>query len=316
MFADDFDRKGVAGSFTVSITIHLLVLMLFLFYQYKQRIALKDYTLTEITMIEELPEEAKPMRIEKPKKMFDILKQIIPIKQKQQLSVSKPQELKLDKPKAKLEAPKALSLDKSKLDKLKPNMKAIDLDNEIGKKAISPAMMKQQLELQKQQKLASAPSTKLDMSSSKKSSILPSMGKPAISTGSTRRTSGLKQSSFKLGKPTPEPKRDTSSSDGNIVIDRKPLLITGEIAGREILVAKKPIYPRWAQQQGLEAAVTIFFTVRPDGSVKENAVIERSSGNTELDDLAKDALLQFKFARIDGFEDQSGYATFRYMLER
>ncbi len=316
MFANDYNRGGVAKSYLFSITVHLLIFLLIFMYQQKQKSKLADYTLTEITMIQEIPDQPKPVQIEKPKKMFDILKQVIPIKQQAQIEIAKPKQLEIDKPKLEMKKPEALSLDKTKLEDLKPAAKAIDLDNEIGKQKISPAMVQAQIDLQKKQALASAPSTKIDLGAqTKKSSLLPVANPGVVSLDSSKMSTGIKQSSFKLGKPTPEPKKSLATE--NIVIEKKQaLLIQGDIAGRQILVAKKPPYPRWAQEQGLEATVTIYFVVRPDGTVKDNLIIERSSNYPELDQLAKEALLQFKFAPISGSDDQSGYATFRYMLER
>lgn len=315
MFADDYHKKGTFGSYTFSVIVHLLIIFLVLSYQHRKNKALADYTLTEITIIQEIPDEQKPVKIEPPKKMFDFLKQVIPIKQKAQIELAKPAEIKLDKPKIEMPKTSALAMDKSKLD-IKPAMKAIDLDNEIGKKEISPAMMQAQLALQKQQQLQAAPSTKIDMNKTSKSSFLPVAGKPVLSMDTTKQTGTLKQSTFKLGQPTPEQKVK-SLADENINIPKKQaLLIQGDIAGRRIEVAKKPSYPRWAQDQGIEAAVTLFCTVRPDGTVKDNIMVEKTSGYTELDDLAKEALLQFKFEPISTADDQTGYATFRYMLER
>lgn len=316
MFASDYDKRGVFGSYTFSAVVHILILLLILSYQQHKRNALADYTLTEITMITEMPEEQQPVKIEAPKKMFDFLKQVIPIKQKASIELSKPAEIKLDKPKMEMPKMSALSMDKSKID-MKPAMKAIDLENEVGKKSISPQMMQQQLALQKQQQMAMAPTNKLNLNqNAPKSSFLPMAGKPVINADVSRQTTGvLKQSAFKLGQPTPE-KKSQSLADENLNIPKKQaLLISGDISGRQIIAAKKPSFPRWAQDQGIEAAVTLFFTVRPDGTVKDNVLVERTSGYTELDDLAKEALLQFKFASISASEDQTGYATFRYMLE-
>ncbi len=317
MFANDYDKKGVAGSYTFSVILHILIALLVLSYQQAKKKSLADYTLTEITMIEQIPDEVKKVQIEPPKKTFDFLKQIIPIKQKASIELSKPQDIKLDKPKMEMSKPQALALDKEKLD-MKPAMKALDLDNEIGKKAISPAQMQAQLALQKQQQLAQAPQTKLDLSgAAPKNSFLPMAGKPVISADASRSQQGvLKQSAIKLGQPTPETKVK-SLADENLNIPKKQaLLIQGDIAGRRIEVAKKPSYPRWAQDQGIEASVTLFFTVRPDGTVKDNVIVERSSNYSELDELAKQALLQFKFEALSINDDQTGYATFRYMLER
>lgn len=319
MFASDYNKKGVTISYTVSITLHIIALLLFLFIQNKQKKAMLDYTLTEITILEEVPDEKpKPVQIEKPKKMFDILKQIIPVKQKASIEVAKPKTLEIEKPKIDLKKPQALSLEKMD-DKLKPAMKAIDLDNEIGQKKISPAMMKQQLELQQQQqKLAAAPS-KIDLSQSatKKSSFLP-VERPAISADSVQRGSALKASSLKLGKPTPEPEKKVQEEQ--IVIKKEKgaaLLITGQIENRAILRKFVPAYPRWAQEQGIEAQIAINFVVKPDGSVKDNAYVSKGSGYPELDQIALEAILKFQFAPLSSSErqeDQSGTAIFKFQL--
>ena len=101
MFGSDYNKKGVAVSYTVSITLHIIVLLLFLFFQNKHRKALADYTLTEINIIEEVPDQQqpKPVQIEKPKGMLDILKQVIPIKQKASIEIAKPKTLEIEKPK-------------------------------------------------------------------------------------------------------------------------------------------------------------------------------------------------------------------------
>jgi len=322
MFGSDYNKKGVAVSYTVSITLHIIVLLLFLFFQNKHRKALADYTLTEINIIEEVPDQQqpKPVQIEKPKSMLDILKQVIPIKQKASIEIAKPKTLEIEKPKIDLKKPQALELSKVD-DKLKPSVKAIDLDNEIGQKKISPAMMKQQIELQKQQKLAAAPS-KLDLSkasTSPKSSFLP-VERPAISADAVQRGSALKASALKLGKPTPEPQK--KAQEEQIVIKKEKgaaLLLTGQIENRPIRRKFVPAYPRWAQEQGIEAQVAIYFVVRPDGTVKENAYVSRGSGYPELDQLALEAILKFEFEPLPSSErqeDQSGTAIFKYQLAR
>jgi TonB family protein len=315
MFASDYDRKGTFGSYTFSIIAHLLALLMIMMYQQHQRKALADYTLTEINMIQQVPDEQKPVELEKPKKMFDFLKQLIPIKQTAQLALSKPQELKIEKPKMELSKPQALDMDKTKLD-MKPAMKAIDLDNEVGKTKISPAMVQAQIALQKQQQLAQSPINKLNLNNKASSSSFLPMARPAISMNSGQMSSGLKQSSFKLGQPTPEQKKSSLLSENVMIEKKQALLIEGDVAGRRLITAKKPSYPRWLQDQGIEAAVTLQFAVTPDGTVKDTIMVEKTSGYTELDDLAKEALLQFKFEALSIGADQSGYATFRFMLER
>ncbi len=318
MFAGDLNRKGVVASYAISTVIHICILLLVIMYTKKQKDLLSDYMLTEITMIQEIPDAIvppRPVEIEKPKNFFDMLKKAVPIRQEAKVELAKPQKLELEKPKMEMSKPQALSLDKEKLD-IKPAMKAIDLDNEIGQKSISPQMVQQQLALQKQQQLAAAPKQALSLDAKKPGSALPSAARPAINVGAASSAAPLRQSAIKLGQPTPEPQKKAIDLSGSVNIPKKDaLLIQGQISGRRMLSAPKPVFPRWAQQQGINASVTIYFVVVPNGNVKENAYIEVSSGYDELDKNALDAVLRFKFEAISSSEDQSGYATIRYMLE-
>ncbi|MCE5301252.1 MAG: energy transducer TonB [Spirochaetia bacterium] len=318
MFASDYHKKGVAGSFATSLILHIVVFLMIFSLINKNKRDIEDYTLTEITMLEEVPEEKKmPVpEMEKPKKMFDILKQVIPIKQNQQIQLAKPQALDLKKPEMNINKPSALSLDKSKMDTLKP-AKALDLDNEIGQKKLSPAMIEQQkIALAQQNKLQTTTSKININTSTQKSGFLPS-SRPVISAAAAARSgSGLKTAAIAV--PTPTPAVKAASAD-NIVIPKEKgtaLLISGQISGRTITRKLAPQYPRWAEEQGIEAQVTISFSVRPDGSVKDNAYVDRTSGYPELDQLALEALQQFRWVSISSSDDQSGMATFVYKLAR
>jgi TonB family protein len=315
MFASDYDKKGISGSFIFTLILHVSVLLLFLSYQHKKQ--MEDYKLTEITMLEEVPDEKKPPEIEKPKKMFDILKQLIPVKQKMELALDKPKALDLKKPEMNLNKPQALALDKNKMDNLKPAMKTLDLDNEIGKKKISPQMVEQQkLALAQQRTLANAPQKLNINASAARSSFLPSE-RPAISVDAMAKAgSGLKGVAVKVV-PTPAPKKAEAEEKINIAPQRgTQLLITGQLSGRSIMRKTSPQYPRWAEEQGIQAEVAIDFTVKGDGSVKDNLMVSRTSGYPELDDLAKEALLQFMFAPLSSGDDQTGTAVFVYKLSR
>jgi len=65
---------------------------------------------------------------------------------------------------------------------------------------------------------------------------------------------------------------------------------------RKILARRLPEYPDWAEEKGISAVVQIFFTVRPDGSIRTNMRVDKSSGYPELDQLAKEALLKWRFS--------------------
>jgi TonB family protein len=316
MFASDRDAKGVSLSFVFSAVLHVLILLLIIRVQQAKQKELADYKLTEIMMLEQVQDEKKPVEIEKPKKMFDILKQMIPIKQKMELAVEKPKALDLKKPEMNLAKPQALALDKNKMDSLKPALK-LDLDNEIGAKKISPAMVQQQkLALDQERKLAAAPQKmNINMNASTaKNSFLP-VARPAISTNA-RSAGGLKPAAVTV-QPTPAPKKAAAEEKISIAPQKQTaLLITGQLSGRSIMRKTSPQYPRWAEEQGIQAQVYIDFTVRADGSVKDSLIVSRTSGYPELDDLAKEALATFIFAPLSSSEDQTGTAVFVYKLSR
>ena len=310
MFASDTNRGGVAKSWTMALIIHLLVLLLIIFYQNRQRARLVEYTLTEITMIQEIPDEPRPAQIQKPKTIIDMLKNIIPIKQNVSIEKIKPKALELEKPK--IEIPRVKAIDMSKMESsIKPAVKEIDLNNEIGKAKISPAMAKVQIAIQQQQ-LAGVPS-KINMSNmpGRVSSFLPA----AVPANNTLAIKGpIVATGLKIGKPVPETQKQALQQ--KILIQKKQaLMLTGLIAGRQIINTAKPDYPKYLRDQGIEAEVIVFFAVRSDGTVKNDARVERSSNYPELDRNAIDAIKQFQFVAIATSEDQTGYATFRYMLE-
>ncbi len=312
MFASDYDIKGTASGFAISITIHVLVALLIIMWQMKQKRVMAEYTLTEITMMEMMPEEQKPQEIQKPKSVADMFKQLIPLKQTApQLEVSKPQKLELEKPKLEMQKPQALTLNKMDT-KINPAMKAIDLSNEIGAKKLAPAEIKQAELAQQSRQLAEAPKQALSLQNKPAmSSFLPS-AKPGIST--MAKQPSLKPETVNIEKPTPFVKKSVETGTINIA-KKNALLITGQIANRAIMKAVKPPYPRWAQEQNVQAEVSVYMTVRADGSVKENAYVQSGSGYPELDQLALEAAKQFMFAPKPGPEE-TGVAVFRFMLER
>jgi TonB family protein len=94
--------------------------------------------------------------------------------------------------------------------------------------------------------------------------------------------------------------------------------IGGPVGDRKIMHRKLPEYPDWAEEKGITAVVVIFFTVKPDGSLRNSMRIERSSGYPELDQIAKDALMQWRFSptSADSSTDEAwGRITFRFTLK-
>jgi TonB family protein len=93
--------------------------------------------------------------------------------------------------------------------------------------------------------------------------------------------------------------------------------IGGPVGDRKILKRQIPEYPAWAEEKGISAIVKVFFTVRADGSIRKSVRIVHSSGYTELDALAKDAILSWKFSPTEATsssEEAWGVVTFRFTL--
>lgn len=93
--------------------------------------------------------------------------------------------------------------------------------------------------------------------------------------------------------------------------------ITGPLSSRKILAKYLPPYPEWAQKKGVSAVVQIRFWVTPNGQVKRNAFIERTSGSGSWDNSAKKALEKWRFAPLPANvtqETQWGVITIRFVL--
>jgi periplasmic protein TonB len=88
------------------------------------------------------------------------------------------------------------------------------------------------------------------------------------------------------------------------------------VGDRKILKRSLPEYPAWAEEKGVSAVVKIYFTVRPDGGIRRSVRVLHSSGYTELDNLAKEALLAWKFSPTGASNNAEawGVITFRFTL--
>jgi len=90
--------------------------------------------------------------------------------------------------------------------------------------------------------------------------------------------------------------------------------LIGQVADRGLLTQVKPTYPEWAKQEGVEASVTIYFLVLPDGRVKENVLVDRTSGFGDFDESAVNAILKWRFEAVSGTREQWGKITFNFRL--
>jgi TonB family protein len=93
--------------------------------------------------------------------------------------------------------------------------------------------------------------------------------------------------------------------------------LVGPVADRAVLNYSTPEYPDWAKRDGVEGSVTLYFFVLPDGRVKENVLVERTSGFSDFDTRAVEALLEWKFVALPAgpaSNEQWGRITFNYRL--
>jgi TonB family protein len=92
--------------------------------------------------------------------------------------------------------------------------------------------------------------------------------------------------------------------------------LAGEIANRPVIEHIMPTYPEWAKGQAVEATVTLYFVVLPDGRVKENIQIQKTAGFSDFDQNAISALSEWRFQALSGgaAHEQWGTITFRFRL--
>lgn len=98
---------------------------------------------------------------------------------------------------------------------------------------------------------------------------------------------------------------------------RDAFAVFGQLRGRKILRVKMPRYPAWAEEQGIEASVTVRVGVHADGYVDEDSVfIESTSGYPQLDKLAIAAVNKFIFAPVSKKAKQTmQYGSIRFVFK-
>jgi len=139
-------------------------------------------------------------------------------------------------------------------------------------------------------------------------------GKPQIDLSPGQTVTGSVESmTTNFGTALPEQKKDAP--------ELKPretqTVITGVLASRKILKKVIPPFPRWAKMQGISATISLHFTVMENGLVKENVIVNRTSGSLQWDKTVIAALKNWQFVPLDkkGIrEDQSGVITFQFIL--
>lgn len=141
---------------------------------------------------------------------------------------------------------------------------------------------------------------------------------PSTAPADLRRAPTTTSRPTNLARPTNQPPVRTSvdpaEASGTVRNVAGGAQLAGPVADRPLLSFEKPVYPEWAKRDGVEASVTLRFFVLPNGTVKENILVEKTSGFSDFDNNAKTALLQFQFEPLKGAAEQWGRITFNYRL--
>ena len=94
------------------------------------------------------------------------------------------------------------------------------------------------------------------------------------------------------------------------------ITISGPLSSRKINYKPGTPYPIWAQKRGLSATISVQIAVNPDGTVKENVFVRKTSGFGSWDRLVINSVREWKFAAIKGSGVvQTGIITFNFVLE-
>jgi len=161
---------------------------------------------------------------------------------------------------------------------------------------------------------------------------VPNEGPPAKGAVSLDRRSGTSPRAIQLARSAPQramsaaalgavPERtiapaklERTDSSARRIVDGMSL--AGPVADRPLVSYRKPEYPDWAKNDGVEATLSLYFIVLPNGKVKENILIEKTSGFEDFDQNAINALLAWRFEALRSGEtgEQWGSIMFNFRL--
>jgi len=116
--------------------------------------------------------------------------------------------------------------------------------------------------------------------------------------------------------PEPSPVREpVENAAAEIRRTLADMQLAGPVADRPLVSYAVPRYPDWAKRDAVEGSVNIYFVVMPDGKVKGNVMVQKTSGFEDFDRNATDALLAWRFEPLGGGTgEQWGTITFHYRL--
>ncbi|MCP4548326.1 MAG: energy transducer TonB [bacterium] len=118
----------------------------------------------------------------------------------------------------------------------------------------------------------------------------------------------------KIKQPVAEGKTQAPAEPVKVDSDKDvTMTLSGPILGRDIIKSSSPIYPAIAKTKGWQGTVSIYFTVRPDGTIKK-AVVERASVYQVLDEATRKCIQEWKFSPLAESAEQWGVLTINFKL--
>jgi TonB family protein len=141
----------------------------------------------------------------------------------------------------------------------------------------------------------------------------PSQGAP-IALQRIERRPGIPVAAVVAGPPSGSTAAPAAPATSTAKRDLAGAQLVGPVADRPLVSYVVPTYPDWAKRDGVEGSVVLYFFVLPDGRVKENILVERTSGFADFDGGAVEALGQWKFKALPGSGEQWGRITFNFRL--
>ena len=146
-------------------------------------------------------------------------------------------------------------------------------------------------------------------------------GVPTAAPSKLRRVSSLSRTpSLATVKPTQAATTPSAIIPKNADLTVRRTLsgasLAGPAADRPIRKYIMPEYPEWAKKEGVEGTVTLGFVVLPDGRVKANVMVHRTSGYEDFDLRAQKALRLWLFQALPpgSTQEQWGTITIHFRL--
>jgi len=300
--------RGTRRSMFVSVVVHAVLFMLLLF---SHKVVSESMGLTEITFVDAAtlagePEAAPPAAREQAEKA-----PVEPVKTRA-VSTPAPQTEHFVRPLERAEvsprpqsATAVTDLVSKKLDAYEQNAKsdktriaALTPPPKVGLPALAgvPA-----------QKPRAGGATSLNRDAT------PSGGPPATLTR-VQRGPGVPVAAVTVNTPPAGRSEPVAPANPGKTRNLAGAQLAGPVADRPLISYQVPSYPEWAKRDGVEGSVTLYFYVLADGRVKENILVERTSGFSDFDTGAVEALRQWRFQAIPGSSEQWGRITFNYRL--